>query len=452
MDYFYDQQLRRYFLQVTRLFGGFVVLTGKGGRNKTIQTRQVPVRYGETSRMVNHIIRLNTENKILSTPFMSTYLTTINMASDRRQVPSLVTTHQVDEREFDKNTGEYTNKVGDRFTVQRHMPVPYNLTFKLDIWTSNINEKMQLVEQILALFNPAVDLQTSDSPLDWTAITYAEMQDSIEWTSKTVPYGTDVTIDVSSMQFLVPAWINPPAKVTQRKVIQTIIQNIYAVKDLPDEGQLTYEDDGDLLTSIIITPGNHQISINGDNEILLLSDIGNVLSEETGNPFSWSELLIPYGDYIEGESSINIRHNFGDSSGITGTFLFDENRPNVLLWSPNQDELFLDTLNSVDAIIDPSKNSPGDGTLAPSQSGQRYLIGDNIPNQTVGWGSITGAEVNDIIEFNGSDWEISFNSSEETDVHIVTSIMTGKQFRWDGGEWIPTIERKYLPGAWRVKL
>lgn len=451
MDYFYDQQFRRYILQVTRMFGGFEVKTGKGGRNKTVQTRQVPVRYGQTSRMVNHIIRLNSENTILYTPFMSTHITSINMAPDRRQNPQLVTTHQVDERKWDDEKQEYTQDIGNRFTVKRFMPVPYNITFQLDIWTSNTYEKQQILEQVLMLFNPSVDLQTSDSPLDWTAITYAELQDNIVWSSKTVPYGTEEEIDVASLQFIVPAWISPPAEVTQRKVINTIIQNIHAVKELPEDDSLTYEEDGDLLTSIIITPGEHRIKISG-NDIILLGSNGEIINPETNEIYSWKELLIRYGEYREGTSTINVKQKFGDAIGITGTFVFGE-EPNIITWDPDDDDLYLDTLVAVDAIIDPMKNYPGDGVLPNPENGQRYLIADDISSTSSGWGIINNASINDIIEYDGSEWIISFDTDEHKDsIEIVTSLNANKQLRWDGEEWNPTVERIYYPGAWRVQL
>jgi len=145
MDFFYDSQIRRLLLQSIRTFGGFVVKTGKGA-DGTEQFRQVPVRYGSTSRMVNHIIRQQSENKILYTPFMAIHIISINMSPDRRQNPFLVKTELVDERIFNPETQEYGSEIGDRFTVKKHMPVPYDFTIQLDIWSSNEEQKMQLQE------------------------------------------------------------------------------------------------------------------------------------------------------------------------------------------------------------------------------------------------------------------------------------------------------------------
>ena len=210
MQYFYDQQIRRLILQMCRMLGGFEVHTGIGRDGQT-QVRQVPCRWGEPSRMVLHIQRQLSENTMLSTPFMSIHITAIAAAPDRRQDPTHVDTKLVDERVFDEDTGTYTEELGDRFTVRRYMAIPYNFTFQLDIWTSNQDQKMQILEQIMTLFNPSIDLQTSDNPLDWTAITFVTLEDDITCTSRSIPMGTDEQRDSSNSRYTVPVWINPPA-------------------------------------------------------------------------------------------------------------------------------------------------------------------------------------------------------------------------------------------------
>ena len=253
MDYFYDEQLRKYRLQFGRLFAGFITRTGKG-RNGVVQNRQVPVHYGNISRMVAHIIKKQSENTVLSTPVMSFFITGLNPSPDRRQYPVHVDRSLVDERKFNNATNQYENTVGDRFTVERLMPVPYDLTMQLDVYTSNEYEKDQILEQILMLFNPSVDLQTSSSPLDWTALTYVEMLDDITWDSRQIPVGDTETISVASLKFKMPIWISPPANVTRRKAVDTIITNLQAVNELPEYDILETVSEEALANSFIITP------------------------------------------------------------------------------------------------------------------------------------------------------------------------------------------------------
>jgi len=446
MDFFYDEQIRRLILQTIRMFGGFVVQTGLDSSGER-QIRQVPVRWGEPSRMVSQILRLNSENKMLSTPFMSVHITSVNMAPDRRQSQTLVRTDLVDEREFNFEEGKYTGELGDRFTVKRIMPVPYNFTFQLDIWTSNQDQKMQIMEQIMMLFNPSIDLQTSDNPLDWTAITFAEMQDAITWSSKTVPFGTDEQIDVASMQFLIPYWINPPAEVTKRKAIETIIKNMRSVAELPEDDSDYSWEQGDLLAQIIITPGNHVISVEG-NEITLLGE-GGVELDENGDVFSWEALLLRFSDFVEDSSQIIVKRKFGDPDGVTGKISFTA-APNILDWDINLATLPVDTLDPIDAIVNPMTAGPDVG-LPTADTGQRYLLAEDIASPTVPWGTII-ANVNDIIEFDGADWVVDFDSSAATSTEIITNTFTGKQFRWNTAEfdWELAVDGQYKPGTWKV--
>lgn len=449
-DYFYDQQIRRLILQMCRMLGGFEVRTGVG-RDGNIQVRQVPCRWGEPSRMVSHIQRQLSENVMLTTPFMSIHITGITAPPDRRQDPTFVDTKLVDEREFDENTGKYTKKLGDRFTVKRYMPVPYTFTFVLDIWTSNQDQKMQLIEQIMTLFNPSVDIQSSDNPLDWTAITIATREDDITWTSRTFGGSTDEQIDISNMTFTVPYWINPPAELTRRRAIETIITNMQATNDLPEDDTDFEWSSSDNLQQSIITPGNHIIDVEGDN-IILLGENG---AEEDldGNKFDWLKLLIKYSDFSEQKvNKLEIKQRFGDPEGINGTIEFHPTEKNILIWTVDESSLPIDTLDSITAIIDPSEKYPGNG-LPAATAGQRYLIVNNIPSTGSIWGNID-AEPNSIIEYDGFNWILSFDSvgAESLIKQVITNEFTSKQLRWNPEikDWEFAVDGKYKPGTWKI--
>ena len=55
------------------------------------------------------------------------------------------------------------------------MPVPYKLTMNCDIWTSNTDQKLQILEQIFMLFNPSLEIQTTDNYIDWTSLSVLNM-------------------------------------------------------------------------------------------------------------------------------------------------------------------------------------------------------------------------------------------------------------------------------------
>ena len=278
MDYFFAGQLRQYRLQFIRAFSNFKVDVGPPG---SPLLKRVPCRYGDASRIASMIVAGNSENKSPTTPFISCMINNIAMAPNRRQDPMLVEKVQVNEREYDEENQRYTQDLGNRYTLERYMPVPYDLTMQVDIWTSNENIKEQLIEQILMLYNPSIDFQTSNNPLDWTFLSYIEMQENITWSSRSIPIGTENPIDVLSMTFKVPIFINPPAKVKRQSIIEEIITDIVQARREDFEWEWSeYE----FLSRTITTPGNYSIelSYSGDTtyEIRLLTEAGSPIDPD----------------------------------------------------------------------------------------------------------------------------------------------------------------------------
>ena len=150
MQYFYDGQIRRYVTQIMRVVSNFEVDTGKGG------TKQVPVMYGDLTRQVANIIRDNSENKLPSAPRMSVYITGLELNREMTSDATFVRKTNVRERAYDEDGNEYLNTQGKNYTVEKIMPTPYLLRANVDIWASSTDQKLQLLEQILVLFNPSV--------------------------------------------------------------------------------------------------------------------------------------------------------------------------------------------------------------------------------------------------------------------------------------------------------
>ncbi len=115
MQYWYDQQVRRYILQFIRLFDDFSIKTGKKNNSDSNSYIRVPVRYADMSRMVAHILRHNSENVMNSCPFMSAYITNLQIARDRLQEPRLVDKVQVAERKYDTSSTSYTAEIGNTY-------------------------------------------------------------------------------------------------------------------------------------------------------------------------------------------------------------------------------------------------------------------------------------------------------------------------------------------------
>jgi hypothetical protein len=464
--FFYDEQIRRYILQFLRIFSDYSIELPPDENGLRVQKR-VPIRYGDMSRMVAQILKENSENVTLSAPAMSGYITGFDLANDRRQDPSNVTPTRAIERVYNKETGLYETGQGNRYTIERYMPVPYNLTMNLDIWTTNTTDKMQLWEQICVVFNPTVQLQTNDNPLDWSAITEIELTDQ-NWSSRGVPQGSVSANDFSTFTFKVPIWINPPAKVKRQTLIEQIVTSIYStdVSNIDTDG--IFDPIGSVfndISQIIISPGNYRIDVSAINatssRVELLDEYG-----KSDTTLDWGSLFAAYGtiDPVRTTLTLKTDDDIEDTLGdILGTLEVSSTEQNIATFVVDVDTLPT-TIGSgpVTDLINPSVSFPGD-TLPAAVTGQRYLLLTNeqdsggealIAEDDQGnnpWGGITAFE-NDIIEYNGTDWFISFDASSVTAPQYVTNITDSQHYKFDGEQWVFTYLATFNPGYWRVSL
>jgi hypothetical protein len=99
--------------------------------------------------------------------------------------------------------------------------------------------------------------------------------------------------------------------------------------------------------------------------------------------------------------------------------------------------------------------------LPAAAAGQRYLfVGDtgaaDYNSGATAWagtdGSILSARANDIVQYDGVRWNISFDSSNQSDVQYVTNLTTGIQYRWADNVWLKSYEGLYPEGEWSLVL
>ena len=94
--------------------------------------------------------------------------------------------------------------------------------------------------------------------------------------------------------------------------------------------------------------------------------------------------------------------------------------------------------------------------------GQRYLLteatGDDINvGPAVAWQGTNGhqlvAKANDIVEYDGVEWIVVFESAtSQHTIQYVTNITTGMQYEWDGDSWIKSYQGVYVGGTWSLVL
>lgn len=462
-QYFYDAQIERFLIQFIRILSGFQVEFGKD-RDGNTTLQRVPVYYGDGSRQVAQIISNNSENALPVVPAMTVYINGLTYDRDRVQEPNFVGKMNIRQRYYNEDTQEYENRQGNAFTIERLMPVPYTLELKLDIWTSNTKQKLQLLEQLMVLFNPALEIQSTDNYIDWTSLSVVYLE-SPTWTSRSVPIGTDNPIDVATLTFKLPIWISAPAKVKKLGVIQKIIASIHDSQG--DLSSAVYSDTNLMGSRQYFTPLDYGVLLIGNNLTLMRYYDVELPEEPTletpvkqGQRDVWRNLINVYGVLQNGLSQIRLTQD-DETTEIVGTVSYHPTDETLLIFNPDIDTLPTNTLNPIDAIIDPSKTIVDD-VLNPA-AGTRYLIlksigsWNNDPgNGSIAWRGADGmdlvANANDIIEYNGDHWVISFDSRQSNAIQYVSNLTTGTQYKWNLNQWVKSWEGEYKNGLWTLVL
>ena len=438
-DYNYSGQMRRFLEQLVNAFSGFHYQPG--ARNGVAQApRMVPCRMAQTSRMVANILRNASDNTLQAVPMITIAQSGLSGRRDAVQNPNHVDRVQVTERDI--VNGRYGTKAGNKYTVERIMPVPMEMQIQVDIWTSNLQQKHELIEQILPIIYPSFDIQNSENPLDWTSIATCYTED-VTWSSRAISVGTADEIDISTITLKLPMWITPPVKVKRQTLIKEIVTNVDDASTTDDQFVA-----GALLAQEITTPGNYHVYVDGDSIMLKNSKNGDL--DASGNPLVWSDVLAIYGTLRPTVSRIML-HTTNDPEGpfVAGTLQYDAGRSNYLIWQIDPDTLPSNTLGSIIALIDPVTTFPG-GIIPAAQEGDRYMILNDIgPSQA--WPSLT-AHANDIVQYHLGHWIVSFNSRAIRTVNLVLNNYTGRQLRWTGSEWTMSIGGTYGQGMWRLVL
>jgi hypothetical protein len=433
---------------------------------------RVPVRYGDASRQAQTILQNNSASDMPATPLMTFYITDLKYDRPRIQEPYFVNNIAVRQRTWDEDTQSYETTQGNAFTIERIMPVPYEMTVNLDIWTSNTNQKMQLLEQILTLFNPSLEIQSTDNYLDWTSLTVLYLDD-VKWSSRVLPVGTDNPIDIATLRFRLPMWITPPAKVKKLGVIERVIASVYdAQGDLVNA--LT---NSDLLlgTRQRFTPYGYQIlalAQQSTPNVLRLQalrqqqvvDEPNASLTQADSPDSnllWHSVIGMYGVLRPGISYITLEQP--DGPDVMGYVAYDPTDDRFLMFTVNEGTVPSNTLDPVNAVIDPLVSGPGEG-LPAATNGQKYLLTQNIGSHAnpagtgpLAWAGTGGqplvAHANDIISYDGSQWQVYFDSTSSPDnIQYVTNLTTEIQYRWAGNTWVKSYQGIYPGGTWSLTL
>jgi len=539
-----------------RMLSDFSYKDGSG------ELRRIPVMYGDITRQVANLLRDNSENKLPSAPRIALYITGLEIDRERTSDSSFVSKVHVRERAYDNAGNEYLNTQGKNYTVERLMPTPYKLVVNADIWSTNTDQKLQIIEQITMLFNPSLEIQTTDNYVDWASLTVVDLE-NITFTNRTIPAGTENQIDISTLTFSTPIWISPPAKVKRLGVITNIIMNVfnentgtidlglstpelnqydsskagrvdksnnsvtetttniagadysenisssetYTTRDgrsvriyatnggtaMPVHGAWWNEDDGVWEIASWSIDGKANPAIEDPDPLDLLHSNNVNANSITGTPATSEVVAVNYlqlGVYVDGNNVKLMRNNSSKKISwlnvvsshpgkytadvsrifltridlditVTGTFRVNAVDNSILQVTWDYDSFpsntVIDGKTNIDYVIEPTRFNPA----YVKQPGMRFLILSDIgsvENQQgpAAWKQIDNtdffASANDIIEWDGENWSVVFDSTSSTGPVFTTNLNTSTQYMWNGTEWIQSIDGEYPVGSWRVDL
>ncbi len=204
-NYYYDAQIKKYLTQFGAIFSDLNVSVGKNDYKSSTNLIRVPIKYGSMDRVVAHIKTEHTGNKPVSVPMMSFNLQGLRLAVDR--FVGVNTQHRATKVPVGGDV------IQDGFVVSRRKPTPVYLEVELTLYASNTDQHFQMLEQLLLLFTPTLQFQTSDSAADWTAI------NSMELTNvnmvENYPADSNIRIIQSTLMFDVLCYLSPPANLSQ---------------------------------------------------------------------------------------------------------------------------------------------------------------------------------------------------------------------------------------------
>jgi hypothetical protein len=168
-----------------------------------------------------------------------------------------------------------------------------------------------------------------------------------------------------------------------------------------------------------------------------------------------------YGTLRPGISYVSLEQPNG--SNVTGVVSYDPTDDRFLLIDIDSGTVPPNTLGTIDAVINPLISGPGAG-LPVAALGQRYLLTqdtgsfDNPDADTArAWAGTAGqplvAHANDIVEFDGANWQVYFDSTSSPDnIQYVTNLTTELQYRWTGTAWVKSFQGIYAGGTWNLVL
>ena len=451
VSYWYSGRLVNLIRQTLRVFSDYYISIGKDDSGQPILKR-VPVSFMSTDKSALALLNKNSDTTLQSFPKMILAISRIGMGKEINSGAAFEETEDsVTEKYFNEETGEYEYKRGESYNVTRLNPIPLTIDFTLFVATTMQSQKFQLFEQLRAVFNQPLDVQTSENALDLSRMNSLALTD-INWSSRGTSNLDSSQIDTMELQFHMTATLDLPALVQRQSLINKI-------------GVTLSEGDNDIfgleeLETEVFTPSNVKINVFYDEDtntqIAEIVQDGNEI-KTWHTVFNQQKILynpLEPNTYLTCDSAANTKHPFS----FKGKLVINESKPTQAILTLEEDTIPSTNVPPVSAVIDPHNYSS-----PKTEIGTRYLLSDSIPSKTKLWGEIKASngaplpyaqvESESIIEYTQDGWTLSLSPTISPAVYFVRDNSHPEYlytYNIENKFWVDCVNKKYAPTFWHI--
>ena len=209
-----SKQIERYLSQFMRAMSGFQTQDGVARPDIPIMPRRVPVVYGNMSRLVAHFLKRGDSYVNEKLPLFAFNLQGIELDPERKRNSRHV--DWVNTYEIDRNPS---------LDARRLIGPPFRLNIEVSLYASSVTELLDILEQVLLIFNPRLVIQADYSAFNPDYITEIELagiQPEIQY-----PMGQERQIVSLVLNFMIPIRLAYPMIVEDTNLIEKIRANIW---------------------------------------------------------------------------------------------------------------------------------------------------------------------------------------------------------------------------------
>lgn len=222
--YYYGEQVYQYLLQFMAIFSGLKVSVGKSDLNPDGGLIYVPIRYGASDKVVEWILSGQSSNKPIRLPLMVTKILNSELAPELRKGMRT------------EISNSYLPRGGtmpdDMRVIRQMQPNPVRLNMELVVATSNNKNRFEIYEQLMIMFDPDLQIYTSDDFRDHYKINRVELVSSTF--DDEYPLGTAQPILTDTYLFNVVAYFRAPIDLKEN-IVKAIRLRLDATSSLTVE-------------------------------------------------------------------------------------------------------------------------------------------------------------------------------------------------------------------------